>query len=720
MADRSEYLAFLVKGYEREVGRLDEEIAAWEQQFSNDDPLLGYRAPKWPLQMACVAAYLYSQNGRVEFAYQARDTLLRYREFVQRYPRSAAESRPEYSQGVPPLDAVFDPIIFGPACERIMPILSVEERNTLAEIAADSLRLIWRFPEWGGHNRAMLRAASLAVCAHAFNDHPEAAAWIELADELAEESWGRWSIEDTMMYPAHWLRALIVYAEARGRLDEFTQFIQPRMHLKSIVQMLSPLGILPDFGDSHWLMHSHWEWMSLLEWGAAIYQDASMKWAAGRIWQVQQKETPSIYASQALMMCHSWSSDSTKEALPGNILDALDDLVVKKLVFRTGWEANSSYACVNYRDEGDYGRVVREYLRTNLAVSAEKMHHGHADEGSFAMLVHDGTLLLHESGYRESPPDGIYRADLYHNRVVWRQGIRLSGSTAWNSLNDNGHYKPVRTDRLYQTSLLGIDIRRIRVTDETQGLSWDRSIFFLPKPTCWVVVDTIMATRTAPHTFGLLWWTSDVLEQEGNWLKTHLSGIQTWKNANRSALWIGIPKIHGQQTELHVETARRSFQNETMIADLWSGDARAGRSLNYVSLLVPRSVDDPLQVDEMAVQVFPSEPDGRGLAVSLTLQGEVITMVTLNDLTASFLQEDIRPRYNFEQGSYRIGAISSDAAFSILRSNSNGIQAGMINGTRLEVNDRLVYQMPFNAMFQEDRSFRQGITARFRWQGQVE
>ena len=73
-------------------------------------------------------------------------------------------------------------------------------------------------------------------------------------------------------------------AEGRGK-PEISSFIQPRMVLKSIVQLLTPLVSLPDYGDSHWMMHSQWEWLACLEWGAHVYQDSSMKWAAHHIWE---------------------------------------------------------------------------------------------------------------------------------------------------------------------------------------------------------------------------------------------------------------------------------------------------------------------------------------------------------------------------------------------------------------------------------------------------
>ena len=104
-----------------------------------------------------------------------------------------------------------------------------------------------------------------------------------------------------MLYQTHWLRALILYGEARGREAELKDLLQPRMYLKAFAQLLSPLGIPPDFGDSHWLMHSSWEWLACLEWGAAAYQDPALKWAAEQVYAERQAEPPTVYLSLSLI-----------------------------------------------------------------------------------------------------------------------------------------------------------------------------------------------------------------------------------------------------------------------------------------------------------------------------------------------------------------------------------------------------------------------------------
>ena len=713
---RNDYLTAVQAAYMHAFPRLEAEVERWQRQFRDHNTwnaLFGYASPKWPLHLAAAAAFLYEQTGESALAAHACDTLLRYRGWTQLMPAVAAAARPEYAEGVPPLDCVFDPVVYSAACQRIRPAVPTETYELLAGIAADSLQTIWRFPEWGGHNRAMLRAASLAVSAQAFPTHPAVTAWIRMADELAEESWGRWSIEDAMMYQAHWLRAMILYAEARGKNQELAQFAQPRQHLRAFVQLLSPIAAPPDYGDSHWAINSAWDWLACLEWGATTYRDPTMKWAAVRLWANHQQQEPfGIHVANVLELAWHWCDETLVPQLPSETHDALDDLVIKKIVFRTGWEGSASYACLNYRDEGEYGLAARDYLRTTLAVSAEKMHHGHADEGSISLLVHDSTVLLHESGYREDPPDGIYRADLYHNRLIWRHDF-TPGTPNLAGLAGTGRYFPVRTQRLYHTRLGDAIISRIRVTDEGEGVIWDRSIFFLPELPCWVVMDAAHALHSAPRTHALLWWTTDLLARSDGWVDTHVGRIQEWENARRACLRIYTPATGPAQVQID-EQRRRCFGFERCLATIWRGYHAVEQTVEFVTVLWPHPYGE--ETAGPLVERLASEPAGRGIAVRLTWQGETRTITALNDLTAGWLPEEIRPRYSFAQGRTIYGPLATDAVFAYLRHSPDHRWAGFIHGTRLDVSREVLYSVPPHAMFQEDRSARAGIVQRFRWQ----
>ena len=719
MALRQDFLNYIQAAYDRESGQLESEIEKWRSQFDPNNSLFGYSGPGWPLPMASVAAFLYEQYGDAHMATVARDILLRYREWTRLMPPQTLHSRPEYADGINAIEPVFQPLMFIPAVERIRQAVSAPDYQALVSIVADSERSVLRFPEWGGHNRALLRAAGLALSARAFADQPEAAGWEKLADELAEESWGRWSVEDAQMYQSHWLRAMILYSEGRGK-PEIANFIQPRMVLKSIVQLLTPLGTLPDYGDSHWLMHSQWEWLACLEWGAHVYQDPSMKWAAQRIWEQRQAEAPNLYGANVLTYAWRWSDDQVPMQQPGPVLDALDDLVLKKSVFRSGWDKGATYALFNYRDEGDYGLTTRDYLRTTLAVSAEKMHHGHADEGALSVLMHQGTVLLHESGYRESPPDGMYRSDVYHNRLVWRAGEKPEKATFVEFLRGNGYYKKLRTERMYQTKLLDAEITRLRVRDEKNGICWDRSIFFLKAMPCLVVIDTVLEARPELRTYSSNWWTMELRSRGENWFETYVSHFVDWQNPKNAGLLVVFPQLPDPAYRLEVETTRRSYQDETALETIWSGKARPGEAINFVSVLWPHDYDDLNPSRAAAVKLVSASPTGRGVGVSIDWQGTQHLLTTLNDLTASWIDEEIRPRYRSEKGMAAFGPVSSDAAFTYTRTQGKTIASGLINGTRLEYNGKEIFQALVCGMFQENATQVPGIAARFRWEGEAE
>lgn len=716
MTNKKNYERFIQAVYEREKGRVEEELVNGLKQIGNSVPLFGYMPPRWMLDFGSTCAFLYARTGLAQLADQTKTSLIYYRDWQKHLPINAAAQRPEYEDGIPPMEPVFYPVIFTPAVQNIRDTLTSSELDSLVSLLAETLKPIWRFPEWGGHNRAMLRAAGLALAAKAFPDHADAGQWITLADELAEESWGRWSIEDAMLYQPHWLRAIFLYAHARGREKALIDLLQPRMYLKAITQLISPLDILPDYGDSHWLLHSHWEWLACMEWGAGAYHDSSMKWTANRIYEGRKDETPSAYLATVAGLAWQWCEDDLLAEPPINQEDALDDLVLKKIVWRIGWDSNASYACLNYRDEGDYGRVARDYLRTTLAVSAEKMHHGHADEGSFPMLVHKGTLLLHESGYREQPPDGIYRSAVYHNRIVWRSGYSYGTTGLLEFLRGDGRYQPIKTERLYQTILRDVTFHRVRVTDEKEGIRWDRSIIFLPDLPCWLVIDTVLAVRTDYRTFSSLWWTTDILSQGDDWFITHIRGVQDWENRKEAALYISLPSVPHQSGTRSIEPFRRHFQDEVAIANTWCGEHRTGQNINFVTVLWPQPFSPLDDSRSKAIEVIESQPRGRGIAVQVRWKGEERMMGVMNDLNCGFGQEDIRPTYTAEKGMVGYGSVLSDAAFVMVRKNQQGVWAGFINGTYLANNNNVLYKGLPHAMFQENRTAQPGIPARFRWE----
>ncbi len=148
-----------------------------------------------------------------------------------------------------------------------------------------------------------------------------------------------------------------------------------------------------------------------------------------------------------------------------------------------------------------------------------------------------------------------------------------------------------------------------------------------------------------------------------------------------------------------------------MVASTWSGEHIAGRCVNFVSLLLPQPYDNLLSVDKASVSVLPCSPAGRAIGVDLRIGAEEVFIALLNDLTASRLQEDVRPRYTAQQGWYEVGPVGSDSAVVVMRGKGAGFgkyRAGLLNGTRLEYKREQVFQMLPNTMFEEDRTSRVG------------
>ena len=168
--------------------------------------------------------------------------------------------------------------------------------------------------------------------------------------------------------------------------------------------------------------------------------------------------------------------------------EVMEDVQGKKIVFRNGWESQSTYMLLNYRDEGDGGLIFRDYLRDTIPVEEEKMTHGHADENSIILLMTNGSVLLHDGGYREfmpSGPFGAFRQDYFHNRLCVRQekiamgqkqgeyrySVRdaVEGQSVLDFMHNAGSYRRVRTQKVDFLTFPDFDYSRSRLS----MTSWD-------------------------------------------------------------------------------------------------------------------------------------------------------------------------------------------------------------------------------------------------------
>ncbi len=688
---RSEYLRLIREAAEQGWAANPRLVEDWKKTAKPSE-LWGYDSPGSPVYLADLLGYLYQESGDRQQAERARDLLAAYGDLRQVIPPDYPAKRAEYRQGVPSIANFFIMPPYARAYMRIRGsgVIDQATREKIERDLAFSLDHTFYFPEWGAHNRAMLRAESLYYGALALPDHPHAPRWKQMAETLAADSLHQWEIEDATGYHGVWLYSVFSYAEISGR-EDVLQSPQVRYYLDYFVQLLTPHGNLADFGDSHW--NGGWErFVPVYEKAATLFRNPHYKFLAmelkkralerqARLDGVAVEKVPmGIGVGSAFTDAHRWADDSVPAQRPTNgSREVLDDLVGKKFVFRNGWEPESTMMLVNYRDEGDGGRLGRDYLRQTISVEEEKMHHGHADENSIALLMSGGAVLLHDGGYRPdipSGPSGAWRADYFHNRLVARKNKRDRKQGVYDFLRNSGGYRRVRTQKIDFLTLREVDVSRSRLIDEELGYTADRTVIYLRDRDCFVVVDGVKILRSDYFTFTNLWHTRHALRVDARSYETMIDRIGYIAGGDplpdRRSMLVHFP-LDEPGRETGTFTISRHYQDETAIYQTVSAFYHAGDTEYFVTVLYPHDRQST------AVDRLPRfrlvEVDRPGKAIGLELEdgGQKMTIGVKLDLEIDLARQPIGPRYRYELGRVRYGDYETDGSFLFARESGGKI-----------------------------------------------
>src|SRR5215471_7907129 len=217
---KSDYLRYIIIAADRGWRDYPQSIEDWKKKPNNHE-LWGYDAPAGPIYLADLLGYLYQETKDKSYAEKARDILASYGDLRETYPKEYQAKRIEYRNGVPALSNFFIMPQYSRAYMRVREsgVIDAKIREKIERDLAFSLDHIFYFPEWGAHNRAMLRAESLYYGAVALANHPNAKKWKQLAETLASDSLKQWEIEDATGYHGVWLYSLFSYADISGRGD---------------------------------------------------------------------------------------------------------------------------------------------------------------------------------------------------------------------------------------------------------------------------------------------------------------------------------------------------------------------------------------------------------------------------------------------------------------------------------------------------------------------
>ncbi len=695
-------------------------VAGGERSFRE---LFGYNPPGTALSLASLHAFLYWTEGQEQDAQRAATYLKRMADYRERVPAELAQGRVEYAGGLPAVPSFFHLADYAEAWTRIRdcPALTPALRATIEAAIAGSADFIFVFPEWGPHNRALLRAECLVHAARALPDHPRAAQWRKLAEILAADSIGQWEIEDAQIYQPVWLWALLRYAEAVGD-EEIPRSLEVRYYLRYFLELLCPRGTVPAFGDAWWNGGLEGYYLCF-EWGATVLQDPELKWAAEQVYQALgpvDRERPRL--GHALLYARAVPHVDRDLVAREPALQSgpvLEDVIGKKIVLRRGRGEDSLYLLLNYRDEGDWGVLHRDFLRQTLAVEEEKMHHGNADENAVVMFMDAGALLLHDGGYRErapSGPFGAFRADLFHDRLVARRGQVTADQDLLEFLRDSGAYRKVRTEKIDFVSFEEADYSRTQVRDDSLGYVWERTLVLPAAVRAVVVVDTVQVLRSDHYTFATLWATQEVVATGKGWARGRRASIDGQSLPLTRDLLLVFPDRPGEVPGGFA--LRRHRQPEHVIHQTTSRWFEAGEHLTHTSVLWPLPPSEDPAAIAGHVRRLAATPEGDVVALEITTETGSIQIALKADRGLGLSVADVRPRYDRTAGTFRFQDVSTDADFVLFRRQAHAWDWCATNMTHVTLEGEALFEaQPFQVFQTSGRSDVAAPAKWRRWEG---
>ncbi len=713
---QQEYMRYIRATADEAWDNLDASRQRWRENIDLEW-VFGYNPPSNDLYLAALNVNIYEITKESKYLDRAKALLLYFDEYRKAYPADFHKTQDQYGDELPVLPNIFSFGKYMHAYGKLKKYnyLTESEDQEIREVhIAPSADYLVRFQEWGAMNRAMLRAEAMLYAAKVVPDHPNQPRWKVMGEAILNDNWNKWEIEDASGYNAIWFYSLLSYT-SYVREDE-SLYSSPIMnyYFEYFLKLMSPAGIVPDFGDADW-GHSWVRYIPFFEKGGAVYKKPEYRWAAAQYFRKYLEPMPerkSIFAALCLSDAYLWADFTVEAREPtGGSEEVLEDIVGKKFVFRDGFDANDTYLLHNYRDEGDGGWLYREYLRNTIPVEEEKMHHGHADENSIVLLMKNNSILLHDGGYRDFMPSGPYgqfRADYFHNRVSVRDGkialgqkagewryatqkqAAVPGQSMLDFFRNSGAYRQVRTQKIDFLTLTHFDMSRARVIDAHLGYEGDRIITYIKDLDWFVVFDGLKFTKDTYLTFANIWHTRKIYDQGPDWYVTGYDSLRRVEVAGDERLLIHFP--HKARLTSGVEPLKRYYQDEKAIYQMIGRHGYPNDMQAFVTILAPisKSASPEKIVESVRLLEVDAFPEAVGVEIQ-TAEKKYVIGAKL-DLQKELIRDWRRPQYNYASGKTRYGDYETDAYHMFVVETAQKIHFAMSGAVKIKYKDRVLHE----------------------------
>jgi len=546
---------------------------------------------------AHIAGFLYRITGEVRYAELARDALLLADVHGGFTPMWAARAYRFITAG-----EVIDP--------QHLEVM----RQALVRTAEAQNEIRWgQPPQWNG---PLIRAVGNLYIAKLFPDNPRAKSWAATSDKIV----GDWLkvgdvAEDAINYEPLVLIYIIAYAELTDREEEIFFDRNFRATVERYLTLVPPIGIMPDYGDSSWGVQ--WGlWIAAFEKLAGVYGDGRYKWVADRyfnfardrkLWENFDTIQKLWFDFNSLVCAYEWLSEEIEPQKPDigskvtyrtlfkvNFSPKLKPLYdvewaerrEDKLIFRTGWDPEDAYLCVNIQ-----GRVG----------------HDHSDAGAIITYIDGGAVLLHDCSY-------IMRHHEFHNLLYVQDEEVPFARPSWPHSGERFNYKPQMKYfvKLPRMILSGIESRNYFGYPITHM----RSILFDKKRGPVVVHDRALI-HEGEYELGPIYHVAEVMGRGSNYFCTeqgklwHHHGISFSEKPARLviAFPLGIGKLGRFRQEPPPHPFRSllaseiySFNNNICVYQ--SAKVKEGDHVNFLTILAPQGSEEAPDMFAQGLEVL--------------------------------------------------------------------------------------------------------------------